>query len=76
VRNIEGVKERLSLSVDSLTAAYLAERAALETNGNVSALVERLVRSAQLVDSVRAEARWYAEHPDYAEAAESERYAS
>jgi hypothetical protein len=70
------MKERLSLSVDAPTAAYLSARAARETNGNVSALVERLVRAAQLAESVRAEARWYTEHADYAEVAEAERYAA
>jgi hypothetical protein len=70
------MKERLSLSVEAPTAAYLAARAARETGGNVSALVDRLVRSAQLAESVRAEARWYADHPGYADAAEAERYAA
>jgi hypothetical protein len=70
------MKERLSLSVEPPTASYLTERAARETGGNVSALVDRLARAAQLAESVRAEARWYAEHPDYAENAENERYAA
>ena len=68
------MKERLSLSVDPPTAQYLTSRAGRETKGNVSALVDRLVRAAQLAESVRAEAHWYAERPDYAEAAEAERY--
>lgn len=70
------MKERLSLSVDPSTARYLAQRAKHETDGNVSALVDHLVRNAQLAESVRAEARWYSEHPGYSEAAEAERYAS
>lgn len=70
------MKERLSLSVEAPTAAYLATRAQRETGGNVSALVDRLVRAAQLSESVRAEARWYAEHPEAAEVAEIERYAA
>jgi hypothetical protein len=70
------MKERLSLSVEAPTAAYLTERAKRETGGNVSALVDRLARAAQLAESARAEARWYAEHPGYAENAEAERYAS
>lgn len=69
------MKERLSLSLEPPTAAYLTQRAARETGGNISALVDRLVRAAQLVESVRAEARWYAEHPGDAEDAEAERYA-
>jgi hypothetical protein len=70
------VKERLSLSVEPDTAAYLTGRAAAETKGNVSALVDRLVRQAQLAEAVRTEAAWYAGHPDYAEDAEAERYAA
>jgi hypothetical protein len=73
---IDRMKERLSLSVEALTAAYLNQRAARETGGNVSALVDRLVRAQQLAESVRAEARWYAGHPGYAEDAEAERYAA
>ena len=70
------MKERLSLSVDAGTANYLASRARRETNGNVSALVDRIVRAAELAESVRAEAAWYAANPDAAEAAEAERYAA
>jgi hypothetical protein len=68
------MKERLSLSVEQPTATYLAERAARETNGNVSALVDRLARQAQLTEALSAEARWYAENPSYADDAESERH--
>jgi hypothetical protein len=70
------MKERLSLSVEAPTVAYLTSRAARETGGNVSAMVDKLVRAAVLAESVRAEARWYAEHPEVAEAAEAERYAA
>lgn len=70
------MKERLSLSVETPTAQYLARRAQAETNGNVSALVDRLVREALLAESVRAEALWLAQHADYAEQAEAERHAA
>ena len=70
------MKERLSLSVDATTVAYLTNRAQHETLGNVSAMVDRLVRSALIAESVRAEARWYVEHPGEVEAAEVERYAA
>lgn len=70
------MKERLSLSVERPTAAYLAKRAEQETGGNVSAMLDRLVRQAQLAEGVQAEARWYAGHPGYAEDAEAERYAA
>lgn len=70
------MKERLSLSVDAATAEYLTSRARRETLGNVSAMVDRLVRSALIAESVRAEVRWYTEHPGEAEATEAERYAA
>lgn len=70
------VKERLSLSVDHTTAAYLSGRARRETNGNVSALVDHIVRGTQLAESVHAEAAWYAANPAAAEAAEAERHAA
>jgi hypothetical protein len=70
------MKERLSLSVDRTTAAYLSGRARRETGGNVSALVDRIARAAQLAESVRAEAAWYAANPSYAEFAEAERAAA
>lgn len=71
-----GMKERLSLSVDTATARYLDLRAQRETNGNVSALVDRIVRDRQLTEAVQAEAAWYASHPGYAETAEAERHAA
>lgn len=70
------MKERLSLSVDASTARYLDQRAKRETNGNVSALVDRIIRDRQLADAVQAEAAWYAYHPGYAETAEAERRAA
>jgi hypothetical protein len=70
------MKERLSLSVDIATARYLDLRAQQETNGNVSALVDRIVRDRQLAEAVKAEAAWYASRPDYAETAEAERHAA
>jgi hypothetical protein len=70
------MKQRLSLSVEGATADYLTRRARNETHGNVSAMVDRLVRAAVLAESVRAEARWYVDNPDAAETAETERYAA
>ncbi len=70
------MKERLSLSVEVDTAAYLTGRARQETDGNVSALVDRLVRQSRLVEAVTSEARWYAQHPGYEQDAEAERYAA
>lgn len=70
------MKERLSLSVEQSTARYLGSRAKRETNGNVSAVVDRIVRAAQLAEAVRAEGAWYSAHPGYADAAEAERAAA
>jgi hypothetical protein len=70
------MKERLSLSVDAATARYLNRRAQVETNGNVSAMLDRIVRDRQLADAVLAEAAWYAAHPGYAGTAEIERHAA
>lgn len=68
-------RRRLWLSVDAATARYLTDRARRETRGDVSALVERLARGAQLAEALGADARRYAEHPEYAEAVEIDRYA-
>jgi hypothetical protein len=70
------VKQRLSLSVDKSTATYLADRARGETNGNVSALIDRIVREAWLAEAVRDEVAWYRAHPGFVEDAEAERYAA
>ena len=73
---IRRMKKRMSLSVDVRTADYLGERAARETGGNVSALVDQLVGRLQLEAALAAEAHWYAGHPDVVEDAEAERYAA
>lgn len=70
------MKRRISLSVDTYTAAYLADRARAETNGNVSALVDRIVRHARLTDAAERAAGWYATYPGYLEDAEAERLAA
>jgi hypothetical protein len=70
------VKQRLSLSVDKTTANYLTARAQGETNGNVSALVDRIVRQSWLAEAVRSEVEWYKAHPGFVEDAERERYLS
>ena len=70
------MKQRVTLSLDDATANYLSRRAKNETGGNVSALVERIVRANALAESVRQHAEWFATHPGYHEATEAERYAS
>jgi hypothetical protein len=73
-RTMTDMKERVSLSLDGETASYLTAAAARETGGNVSALVDRIVRKHALQESLRREAKWYADNPSYAEDAETERY--
>lgn len=68
------MKERVSLSLDSATTAYLSRVAARQTGGNVSAMVDRIVRAHALRESIDQEVRWYAANPGYAEDAEIERY--
>lgn len=73
------MKERLSLSVESPTQRYLMDRAQRETRGNVSALVDRLVRRIQLEEAMDHVAQWYVANPgllEEAELDEAERYAS
>jgi hypothetical protein len=68
------VKERMSLSLDGETVAYLSAAAAKLTGGNVSALVDKIVRGYALRESLRSEARWYAANPRAVDDAEAERY--
>jgi hypothetical protein len=70
------VKERVSLSLDSTTTAYLSAAAAKQTGGNVSAMVDLIVRGYALREAIEQEARWYAANPGFAEAAETERRAA
>lgn len=70
------MKQRLSLSVEPSTAAYLAQCAEAETNGNVSAMVDRIVRQAWLAAAVQSEVEFYKANPTYLEDAERERYES
>lgn len=68
------MKERVTLSLEPATAAYLARKAS-ESGRNVSAYVEQHFRAAALAESVATLANWYASQPDYATNAEAERYA-
>jgi hypothetical protein len=70
------MKERVSLSLDTATTAYLSAAAAKQTGGNVSALVDLIVRTHALREAIEHEARWYAANPGVAEAAEVERQQS
>lgn len=70
------MKSRVTLSLEEGTLSYLSRRAAAETGGNVSALLERVVQAAAVAESAKQHAAWYAAKPGYAEAAEAERYAA
>ena len=67
------VKERVSLSLETATTAYLLAAAAKHTGGNVSAVVDLIVRSHALREAIEQEAQWYAADPGFVEAAEAER---
>jgi hypothetical protein len=54
----------------------LAEKIKAAAGGNVSAWLANLAQRELVAASVDNEARWYAEHPSYAEDAEAERYAA
>jgi len=70
------MKARVTFSLDEGTLSYLTQRAQAETGGNVSALLERVVRAAAVAESAKQHATWYAGRPEYAESAETERYAA
>lgn len=70
------VKSRVTFSLDGTTVEYLTRRAKAKTHGNVSAVVDQLVRDAALKEAVQSEAAWYATRPGYAEDAEAERHAA
>lgn len=70
------MKQRVTLSLDEATTEYLARRAGTETGGNISALVERIVRANAVAESARQHAAWFAARPSYLDDAEAERHAS
>ena len=57
------MKERVSLSLETTTTAYLSAAAAKHTGGNVSAIVDLIVRSHALREAIEQEERWSAAHP-------------
>jgi hypothetical protein len=67
------MKSRVTLSLDESTVEFLNRGARTQTGGNVSAYVDRLVRHTALAESVAQHAKWYLDHPDYAELDELER---
>jgi len=68
-------KERLTVSFDSGVAKRVRQCGA-RINGGASGYLERLVREDEMREGVDAMARWYAQHPGYAEDAEAERAAA
>jgi hypothetical protein len=75
-RMIRRMKQRVTLSLDEATLAYLARKADQSTKGNVSAYVERLAQEAALTESVAQHAAWYKANPTLVEDAEAERLAA
>jgi hypothetical protein len=70
------MKERVTMSLEASTVAYLADKARQSTGGNVSAYVDQLARKAALQESIDQHAAWYAAHPSVVEDAEAERLAA
>lgn len=68
-------KERLTVSLDAGVAARVRQCGA-RSRGGASGYLEQLVREDQMREGVQAMARWYAQHPGYAEDAEAERTAA
>ncbi len=70
------MKERVTMSLEASTVAYLANKASKATGGNLSAYVDQLARQAALQESIDQHAAWYAAHPNIVEDAEAERLAA
>jgi hypothetical protein len=68
-------KVRLTVSLDAGVAARVRQCGA-RSRGGASGYLERLVREDELREGVDAMARWYTQHPSYAEDAEAERLAA
>ncbi|MBO0870277.1 MAG: hypothetical protein J2P15_17120 [Micromonosporaceae bacterium] len=60
------MKARVTLSLDPATADYLTRSAREQTGGNVSALVERLVRTSVIADAARRCDEYDRDNPDTA----------
>jgi hypothetical protein len=72
---INGMKERVTVSLDPHLARMVRQRTASEPGG-MSGYVERLIRHDQLKDAVAALGRWHAQHPEVGDADEAERLAA
>jgi hypothetical protein len=68
-------KVRITVSLDAGVVARVRQCSA-RSRGGASGYLERLVREDELREGVDAMARWYAQHPGYAEDAEAERVAA
>jgi hypothetical protein len=67
-----GLMTRLTIAVPDA----LAEQIKAAAGGNVSAWLTHLAERELVAASADNEARWYANHPNYAEDAETERHAA
>jgi len=68
-------KERITVSLDA-TVADRVRQCGARSRGGASGYLERLVRQDELREGVEQMARWYEQHPDFAEDAEAERLAA
>jgi hypothetical protein len=64
---------RITISLDAEVAARV-RRCGATSHGGVSGYLERLVRQDELREGADAMARWYDQHPSYAEDAKAERF--
>lgn len=69
------MRERVTISLDQRVAARV-RRCGARTAGGASGYLERLVRQDEMREAAGAMARWYAEHPGYADDAALEREAA
>lgn len=61
----ERKRKRMTVSLGDDARDYLVKHAKTETGGNVSALIERLVRERQITESVRLHAAHYRQNPNF-----------
>ncbi len=60
------VKARVTLSLDAVVVDYLTRQAKAETGGNLSALVDRMIRPSVIADASRRCDEYDRQHPETA----------
>lgn len=68
-------RERITVSLEAAVADRVRQCGA-RSRGGASGYLERLVRQDELREGVEQMARWYQQHPGFAEDAEAERLAA